>query len=351
MSYINRLANLSPLKSFAPAASNSRLRLADGTSHSARPAILDGFSTSKSKTKSILVPLDGSIFAEQAIPVALAIAAQTGAMLNLVHVVVPAEALDPYDALYFADASLKSLKREKRRYLKRLIDKIGGASSTSVTSRVTDGRDVSASLDGVSGLDADLVVMATHGRGTLGRCWSGSVAHSLLQRTSVPVIVVRGTEQPVTFSAEPIDHVLLPLDGSEASETVLRPIMELGIFPTARHSLLQVVPLLPKHVVRDYTIHTDWVPSRRRWASGMQYLHPLARSLRDDGRAVHTKVVSSDEPFWQVVLRCAEKDNAGLIAVAYTRQSSIARLLWPNTSEHLFRNSLRPVMFVPSELP
>jgi nucleotide-binding universal stress UspA family protein len=351
MNHVNRLANLSPLKSFAPATIDSTLRLPDGAGHSARPAILDGLFTSEAKTKSILVPLDGSVFAEQAIPVALAIAEQTGAVLNLMHVIVPAETLDPYDALYFADASLKSLKHEKHQYLERLIDKIGDASSTVVVSRVIDGRAVSDSLDGGSGLNADLVVMATHGRGTLGRFWSGSVAHSLLQRMSVPVIVVRGTEEPVTFGAEPVDHVLLPFDGSEASEAVPLRIMELGVFPTARHSLLHVVPLLPKHVVRNYTIHTDWVPSRRRWMSGMQYLHPLARSLRDEGRSVHTKVVSSDEPFWQVVLRCAEKDNVGLIAVAYTRQSSVAQLLWPNTSEHLFRKSPRPIMFVPSELP
>ena len=81
----------------------------------------------------------------------------------------------------------------------------------------------------------------------------------------------------------------------------------------------------------------------------MQYLHPLARSLRVDGRRVHTKVVSSDEPFGQVVLRCAEQDDVGLIAVAYRRQWPLARLLWPNTSEYLFRNSSRPIMFVPSE--
>jgi len=281
---------------------------------------------------------------------AVAIAEQTGAVLNLVHVIVPAEMLDPYDALYFADVSLKSLKREKNQYLESVIDKIADASSAFVASRVIDGRAISASLNGVPGLNADLVVMATHGRDTLGRFWSGSVAHSLLRRMTVPVIVVRGSEHPMTFGAEPVNHVLLPFDGSEAPEKVIQPIMKLGVFPSARHSLLHVVPLVPKHVARNYAIHTDWVPSRRRWTAGMQYLYPLARTLRANGRTVHTKVVSSDEPFWQVVLRCAEKDNVGLIAVDYRRQTSLARLFWPNTSEYLFRNSFRPVMFMPREL-
>jgi nucleotide-binding universal stress UspA family protein len=168
---------------------------------------------------------------------------------------------------------------------------------------------------------------------------------------TVPVILVPPNDEPVTFGAEPIEHVLLPLEGSEASEKVLQPILDLELFPTSRHSLLHVVPLKPQHVVRNYALHTDWVPSRRRWMAGMQYLNPLARSIQTDGRVVHTKVVSSDEPFWQVVLRTAEQDNVGLIAVAYRRQWPLTRLLWPNTSEYLFRYTSRPIMFVPNGPP
>jgi nucleotide-binding universal stress UspA family protein len=164
------------------------------------------------------------------------------------------------------------------------------------------------------------------------------------------VILVPGAKNPVTFSAKTVDHVLLPLDGTEVSEKVLKPLIDLGIYPAARHSLLHVVPLVPKHVAHGYTIRTDWVSSRRNWTAGMQYVHLLARTLRADNRRVHTKVVSSDEPLWQVALRFAEQDDVGLIAIAYRRQWPLARLLWPNTSEHLFRNTLRPIMLVPSEL-
>jgi nucleotide-binding universal stress UspA family protein len=347
----NRLVNPSPLKTALPTKTEPALRIKTGSSHAARPALLqDRHSAHASRVKNVLVPLDGSAFAEQAIPLALGIAEQCGAVLHLVHVLVPVDVLGPYDALYSAGASLAAIKREKRRYLRDLIEKISASSSALVASRVIDGRAVSSSLHDVPGLDTDLVVMATHGRGTLGRFWSGSVAHSLLQRMSAPVILVRGADTPVTFNAKTIAHVLLPLDGSEASENVLRPMLDLGIFPDARHSLLHSVPLAPKHVVRHYALHTEWVPSRRRWMAGMQYLHPLARALLADGRIVHTKVVSSDEPFGQVVLRAAEQDDVSLIALAYRRQSPLARLLWPNTSEYLFRDSSRPVMFVPAKL-
>jgi nucleotide-binding universal stress UspA family protein len=344
----NRLANLS-FDNRTAAKANSTPRIMNGTRRHVSPALLDGLRASDSKINSILVPLDGSAFAEQAIPLALGIAEQSGAALHLVHVLVPVDVLDPYDALYATDASLNAIKRDNRRYLEAVVDKISVTSSALVASRVIEGRDAPSSLDEVPGLEADLVIMATHGRGTLGRFWSGSVAHSLLQRVSVPVILVPGADAPVTFNAKTIDHVLLPFDGSEASERVLKPILDLGMFRAARHSLLHVVPLVPKHVVRNYALHTEWVPSRHRWIAGMQCLHPLARSLRVDGRRVHTKVISSDEPLWQVVLRCAEKDDVGLITVAYRRQRPIARFLWPNASEYLFRNASRPIMLVPTE--
>src|SRR5262245_13824867 len=121
MNYVNRLANLSSLKSFAPAGATASLRLHDERSHTSRPALDDGVYTSGSKIKSILVPLDGSPFAEHAIPLAVAIAEQSGAVLNLVHVIAPAEVLDPYDVLYFADLSLKSLKHDKQQYLESVV--------------------------------------------------------------------------------------------------------------------------------------------------------------------------------------------------------------------------------------
>jgi nucleotide-binding universal stress UspA family protein len=125
--------------------------------------------------------------------------------------------------------------------------------------------------------------------------------------------------------------------------------LNLGLFPDARHTLMHVVSLEPKYVVQDYALRTEWLPSRRRWISGTQYLHPFARTLQEHGRRVHTKVVSSDEPVGQVVLRTADQVEAGLIALTYSRQRPIRRLLWSSRAEYLFQNSARPLMFVPEK--
>jgi nucleotide-binding universal stress UspA family protein len=343
----NRFLHLSPLERPATTKAAPTLRFSHARSSVQKPALSEDRRTAGRPVKSVLVPLDGSTFAEQAIPLALGIAEQCGAVLHLVHVIVPVEVLDPYDALYFADESLAALKRDKHRYLAEISRQISANSSVLVAAHVVDGRAVPPTLDAIPGLNTDLVVMATHGRGVAGRFWWGSVAHSVLRRLSVPVILVRGDNEGAKLASRTIDHVLLPLSGAKASEKVLDPILGLGMFSTARHTLLHVVPREPKHIVQDYALRTEWIPSRRHWVTGMQYLQPWVRSLSDRGRDVRAKVVSSDEPIGQLILRSAERADARLIAVAYRKRWRAARLLWPTCTDYLYRNSSIPLMFVP----
>src|SRR5689334_13953128 len=130
-----RLTNLTALKSFAPVKATSRLRVFNAGTAVQRPALEDKLRTIDKRVRRIVVPLDGSAFAEHAIPLALGIAEQHDAAVHLVHVVAAAEVLDPYDALYFADASLKSIKHAKQKYLADVIERVAAKSSALVASR------------------------------------------------------------------------------------------------------------------------------------------------------------------------------------------------------------------------
>jgi nucleotide-binding universal stress UspA family protein len=337
----NRLFNPLSLNALASPKASSMLRASNGRKSAKRRSLLDNPRTFAT-LRSIIVPLDGSTSAEHAIPLALGLAEQYGAALQLVHAVVPVDVPG-------LDSTFRSLKREKKRYLADIVQLLSAKTSVYVSSRTIDGRAVSQTLHEADKINADLIVMATHGRGAIGRFWWGSFAHSLLQQVSIPVILVRGSSASAIFKPKMITHVLLPLDGEKISEKVIDPLLDLNIFPTARHTLLQVVRLEPKYVVRDYALRTEWVPSRRRWIAGMQYLHPLATSLRDHGRRVHTKVLSSDEPVGDVIRRCAEQTDVDLITIRYRRRAPLSRLLWPSVSEYLFRTSTCPLMFVPAE--
>jgi nucleotide-binding universal stress UspA family protein len=314
-----------------------------------RPALSNGLHATDDRIKNIVVPLDGSAFAEHAIPIALGIAEQSGATLHLVHVFIPVDVLDPFDALHYPDKALESLKRKKEKYLSDTVHQLAALTPVFVTSTVVDGRAVSDLIESVHGIGADLVVMATHGRGVLGRMWWGSAAHSVLQNASVPLILVRGSSGRVTFSPRPINHVMLPLDGNKASEHVLHPIMERHLFPTARHTLLKVVGFESSYEIRDSRLRMDLVPSRQEWEAAKRYLLTVARSFGNHNRGIHTKVVASQDPLARVVIYCAETDGVDLISLVHRPSGVLERLFQQSISEQLFRMAACPLMFFPSQ--
>jgi nucleotide-binding universal stress UspA family protein len=210
---------------------------------------------------------------------------------------------------------------------------------------------VSQTLSGVPGLDADLIVMATHRRGAIRRFLFHGFAHSLLQRISVPLILVRGNNSSPTYESQNVEHVLLPCNDTDDSKKVLQAFRDVNYFPTASLILLRTVRLDPKYLVKGYSLHTKWEPSHRRSLIATEHLQLLAQPLRDCGRQVHIKVVSSDGQSNEALLRCAEENNVGVIALPYRRRRILARLFLPETSEYMLRAATCPLMLVPVETP
>ncbi|MGH2533515.1 MAG: universal stress protein [Thermomicrobiales bacterium] len=131
----------------------------------------------------LVVPLDGSENAEEALPVARILSQRLGAALHLVRVV----------DLGSWTASTNDLERDTATYLERqvarLIDHAG-----LVTHEVLVPTAGMISEQILSILrPSDLVVMATQGHGGLKRRLLGSVSTSVLERATVPVVLIRAT--------------------------------------------------------------------------------------------------------------------------------------------------------------
>jgi nucleotide-binding universal stress UspA family protein len=298
--------------------------------------------------RSILVPLDGSTFAEHAIPYAVGLAEQSGAALKLVHVHLAFGAMHDFRPLYFDDATVHSLKRRKESYLTEVIDRVSDVSSVRVSSSIVTGHDVSDSLRDVNLLNADLVVMATHGRGVVGRLWWGSVVHHMLRQIELPVMLIRGDNAAVDFTANRTRHILIPLDGTSIAEQILEPVVTLGAIVGAKHTLMQVVRLEPKHLIRHGSLHTDWVPSKDGEAKALRYLEAVAQALRGRSLNVQTRVVSSDERIASIISLEAEHSRTDLIAVSSTARGAISRIFRHGTRNWLIRNARIPLFVVPT---
>ena len=123
----------------------------------------------------VLVPLDGSELSETALPIARMLATQDGAQLHLLAVSGerhPGSTRDWY-------AYLQEVAAAER--------EMGMVVRTSVRA----GDAVTTILMLAREIQADLIVMATHGRTGWDRTLLGSVANQVLRESSVPVIVLR----------------------------------------------------------------------------------------------------------------------------------------------------------------
>ena len=139
-------------------------------------------------TTPIVVPLDGSLLAERALPLAEGMAGRFGNPLVLVSIAdIPT---GPWDYPYNVAEADRAVIQETQRYLTRKQQEIVGR-GLRVEAESAIGAPATAIADCVQRNHAGLVVMAAHGHGGLGHRRLGSVAELLLQDTETPVLLVR----------------------------------------------------------------------------------------------------------------------------------------------------------------
>jgi nucleotide-binding universal stress UspA family protein len=143
----------------------------------------------------ILVPLDGSARAESALPVAVEIAREHAATLILAHVVPGPEltCATPLDAddLELEQRVIHRNQRVAGEYLDRLRTSLA-ASGLTVRPLILHGDRVPDRLARAAEQEhADLVVLTAHGRAGRTEYPCGSVAASLIERASLPLLLLR----------------------------------------------------------------------------------------------------------------------------------------------------------------
>jgi nucleotide-binding universal stress UspA family protein len=140
----------------------------------------------------ILVPLDGSAFAEQALTVAEEMARQQGAPLHLIRVVDPNQldhfGLDKLAGTARLDEKVDGAQTAAGEYLQQTAQALEerGLTVTAEVRRGSPARELIAAA-----LPGDLIVISTHGRHGATRWVIGSVAETVVRGASVPVLLIR----------------------------------------------------------------------------------------------------------------------------------------------------------------
>ena len=137
--------------------------------------------------KTILMATDGSDPAEQALDVAIDLARDTGAVLEVLTVRPPLpvghgargpavqEVEEPHGAEHIADTGAQRAR----------------AAGVEAKAHTIHGDVVDCIADTATSLGADLLVVGSRGLGPLSGAMLGSVSHALVRRSPVPITIVR----------------------------------------------------------------------------------------------------------------------------------------------------------------
>lgn len=297
--------------------------------------------------RKILVPLDGSDFSEQALPLAHSVAAEAGGELQLVTAV---PTLPPVVPSSEEKGQVKGWFEEERSRATEYLEAIrkhltAGEADVPVHIKVLTGGPARAIEDRIRQTGADLVVMTTHGRGPLERVWLGSVADGLIRTSPCPVLLWRPSDENPDPQAGPrFSLVLVPLDGSPESEAILPEAAGLARLFGAELRLLSVVPGL-------FPLGSTYIPhaaeeTRQREehrAEFEAYLDDVGGRLREEGLQVVTQTVFGDDPA-QKILEVREEVGADLVALSTRGRGGVARLVMGSTADKVIRAGRVPIL-------
>ena len=241
--------------------------------------------------RSVLVPLDGSPFSEQVLPLAQMVGRVAGTRLHIGHVHVPGGKGREQDERYLADI------------VARLKDAGVEADQT-----LLDGKVSGAIEEWANKVKPDVIAMATHGRAGLERLRLGSVAEVLVSRGIAPMLLLHPSHDGTSTAPEALKHVVVALDHSAFAQSILDPTASLG--KAAGVSSYTLV-----HVAENKGAgRAGWTPLAAVQLRANEQLDPIRERLKGPGVEVDVQVVMASDPS-EGILGVADKVGADIIAM------------------------------------
>lgn len=304
----------------------------------------------------VLVPLDGSAFAERAIETARALVTMKGGALEFVTVHEPGLPPSRISGAPPLDPRLDNeIRTNLRAYLARIEAAERGRSAFPVTSAFREGDVGDEVAAQVTTGGADLVVMTTHGRGGVDRFWIGSVADHLIRSAVVPVLLVRSTAES---GAVPLGRIVVAVAGSDDDDRIIGLLVEVSDLPRCQITLVHVLVPSPTLAAVDARLGPPpdemaglpTTDTRDTDHAASRYLEWMAGPLRTGGAVVDTKVML-DGSAARAVLSVAESIKADLVVVGTAARPPIARMFIGSVADKIVRSAHCSVLVSPARPP
>jgi nucleotide-binding universal stress UspA family protein len=297
--------------------------------------------------RTLLVPLDGSTLAERALPIACDIARRTGGVVHLVrtHVPIAVVGATAEGAIFSQDmlAADDALRQRARKYTEELSTRLGAEWGLRVQWHVEDGTPAGLVTDIADRINADLIVMTTHGAGGFTPDWLGSVADSVIRHSHRPVLALPENDAHLGEPFTP-RRVLVTLDGSPRSETILPVVRDLAIAFGAHIELVRVVaPFVPGDSLDILsTERPDPFGVDAETVAAKATLDRIAKELEASGVKATATVRVELSPT-RTLIDHVKETNPDCLAIA-TQGRGFSRIFLGSVADKLIRSAQRPVL-------
>ena len=297
------------------------------------------FSTWREDTvaiKNLVVLLDGSTHAAQALPVAKMLCRNIGAKLHLLSAVK--------NHTQEQQEQFEEIAAGRRVYLENL-SKLLTAEGYDVVTAVQAGYIADATAAYLKSTDIDLVVLSTKGKSGEKHWEKGGASRKLVRSVSKPILMVQAERLKSDIHWVPrLKRILVALDGSIYSEGTL-PYARILSKAFRSEIFLVSVPAVPS--ASDYRAPADYLESLRdkKDTNMRKFLSAVARGLRKDGIRVHTMVVGSLPA--KTIVDVAAAKHVDLIMMTSRGRGGLKLLFMGSVAEQVVQDSDQMVFMMP----
>ena len=279
--------------------------------------------------RTILVPLDGSHFANGALPTARGLAARSGATIHVVTVAI-------------SDAESDRIRVEAAQAL--------GTDPDDPRIHIEVDTDVAAAVHRcASDLDACLICLSTHGRGRVSGTFIGSTARDIIERCRQPVVVagpfVAHPDPDDQTAVRPlgVNRIVACVDGTPDSELGLDVVAAWGDALGTPVTLMTIAEPSPPPV----RIGVPWRRHHGPNEDADEYIRRLGEQWAPAAPGLDTAVVYDPIGPASGIKDYLAAHPTGLVAVTSHVRDPLAHLVFGSGAAEIVHASTAPVLVIP----
>jgi len=289
----------------------------------------------------ILCPVDFSPCSDHAVHTALRLAKQFKASVELLHVVQMPTYVVPLSPL---GAPPVDLWRDLPARLQKQLDQVAARLSdqATVTTALREGSVHASVVSRAQEINADLIVIGTHGHTGFTHVLLGSVAERVVRLAGCPVLTV-GLDPKEAPKANERPKILCPVDFSEPSNAALAYATDLATVIGADLHLVHVIPLLAYALRAEEPVDDPQFAAHVR-EEAMRRLEVLKAERVSKGLQVTVSAIEGAPH--EGIARAVDETGASMIVIGTHGHTGFSRVLLGSVAEKVVRTSHVPVLSV-----